>query len=264
MSRDLVRVDDLTVSRNGRLLLDAVALTASSGEITGIVGPNGAGKSTLLRVLAGDVVGDSGGATLLDVDVAAATLQQLARLRAYVGPQQATDIVFRVEEVVAMGQHPFRSDGVDRGSTDGVIAAAMSRVDVGHLAERALRTLSSGEQQRVALARAIAQQSPVILLDEPTSALDVGHQEMVMKVLRQLAGEGVAVIAVLHDLNLAAVYADRVVLLDAGRARAVGAPREVFTAGQLSAAYRESMKVIDHPFRDCPLVLTTGAPRSSA
>ena len=97
-----------------------------------------------------------------------------------------------------------------------------------------------------------------MLLDEPTSALDVGHQEMVMGVLRSLADSGVAVGVVLHDLNLAAAHTDRVLLLDGGKAVAFGTPRQVLTARQLSVAYREPMEVIDHPFRDCPLVLTTG------
>ena len=108
------------------------------------------------------------------------------------------------------------------------------------------------------LARAIAQQTPAMLLDEPTSALDVAHQEMVMGVLRDMAAGGVAVVAVLHDLNLAAAHTDRVLLLDRGAAVACGPAQEVLTGSRLTAAYGEPMAVIDHPFRDCPLVLTTG------
>ncbi len=253
----LVGVATATVTRNGTDLLDAVSLEVASGEVVGVVGPNGAGKSTLLRVLAGDIEPDQGSASLVGEDVSTATLQHLARLRSYVGPQNLSDVVFRVEDVVAMGRHPDRAEA-DTAADAQIVAAAMSGVDIAHLAGRVMRTLSSGEQQRVQLARAIAQQTPVILLDEPTSALDVGHQEMVMAVLRSLARDGAAVVAVLHDLNLAAVHADRVLLLDRGVAVAFGTAREVLTSDRLSAAYRESMAVIDHPFRDCPLVLTTG------
>ena len=257
MMSALVVVDDVTVLRNDRLLLDSVSMRAAAGEVVGIVGPNGAGKSTLLRVLTGDIAPETGHAALMDVDPATATLQQLARLRSYVGPQSISDVVFRVEEVVAMGRYSLV--GSDVGATRRAVLAAMDLTDVGHLAGRALRTLSSGEQQRVGLARAIAQQAPVMLLDEPTSALDVGHQEMVLKALRRLAHDGATVITVLHDLNLAAVHTDRVVLLNGGKAQAMGTPRQVLTADILSGAYRESMEVIDHPFRDCPLVLTVGA-----
>ena len=244
----------LTVSRNGRSILDGVDLDVAAGELVGVVGPNGAGKSTLLRVLAGDIVPDAGKASIAGEDVSTSTVQRLAQLRSFVGPQSSSDVVFRVSDVVAMGKHGDR-----QAMTSEAIPAAMERVDIGHLADRVVRTLSSGEQQRVNLARAIAQAAPVTLLDEPTSALDVGHQELVMSVLRTLAGEGVAVVAVLHDLNLAAAHADRVLLLDAGSAAASGTPREVLTADRLSSAYAEPMAVIDHPFRDCPLVLTTRA-----
>lgn len=254
----LVAVTDVLVQRNGRPLLDAVSLEVAAGELIGIVGPNGAGKTTLLRVLSGDLAPDRGGAVLDNVEVAKASLQRLARLRSYVGPQTVSDVVFRTGDVVAMGRHPLasRSNGVVDAE---VVAAAMARVDIAHLVDREMRTLSSGEQQRVHLARAIAQQSPIMLLDEPTSALDVGHQETVMKVLRSLAEEGMAVIAVLHDLNLAAAHADRILLLGGGTAIAFGPPVAVLTAPRLSSAYAQPMEVMDHPFRDCPLVLTTGS-----
>lgn len=248
-----VTASGVTVTRGGRVLLDDVSLEVAAGSIVGIVGPNGAGKTTLLRVIAGDVHPDRGRATIGDLDVSTAGLRRLATLRAYVGPQVAGDVAFRVGEVVAMGLHPTR----DPGNSD-VVAGAMKSVDVASLQDREMRTLSSGEQQRVHLARAIAQQTPVILLDEPTSALDVGHQETVMSVLRSLSDAGVTVVAVLHDLNLAAAHADRLLLLDAGRDVAFGSPREVLTGELLSAVYRHPMHAIDHPLRDCPLVLTQG------
>ena len=253
----MISATDLVVIRNGRRLLDGVSLEVTGGEVVGVVGPNGAGKSTLLRVLAGDIVPDDGVASLDSADVSALTVQGLARLRSFVGPQSVSDVVFRVADVVGMGRHPGRDDGdpnVDRR----IVNESMARVDITHLADRVMKTLSSGEQQRVHLARAIAQQSPAIFLDEPTSALDVAHQETVMAVLRDLAGAGVAVVAVLHDLNLAAAHTDRVLLMDGGAAIACGPPREVLTGSRLTAAYNEPMEVIEHPYRDCPLVLTTG------
>ncbi len=250
----MIEARDITVTRNGRTLLHSISLVADRGDIVGIVGPNGAGKSTLLRVLAGDIPPDGGSASLSDENVAETTLRRLAWLRAFVGPQSDSDVGFSGADVVAMGLHTRRVNV----EGDQLALDAMASLDVANLGDRVMRTLSSGEQQRVHLARAIVQQAPVLLLDEPTSALDVGHQEMVMRVLRQLALQGTAVVAVLHDLNLAAAHADRLLLLDSGESVASGPPREVLTADRLSAAYREPMDVVEHPFRDRPLVLTTG------
>lgn len=255
---DAVGAESVTVVRSGNALLEDVDVTVEPGEVLGVVGPNGAGKTTLLRVLSGDIHPSRGRATIMGETAAAATVQHLAHLRSYVAPQVSADISFRVGQVVAMGRHPHRVPGVHQPDEDRIVGDAMERFDISHLVGREVRTLSSGEKQRVALARAVAQQAPVMLLDEPTSALDVGHQELVMTVLRELADDGVAVAVVLHDLNLGAAFADRVLLLDRGRAVAVGTPRQVFTGDALSRAYRVPMQVIDHPFRNCPLVLTAG------
>jgi iron complex transport system ATP-binding protein len=206
-------------------------------------------------VIAGDIVPDEGRVRIGEIDPATIGLRRLAKLRAFLGPQAESEIAFHVEEVVAMGRHPFRESAAPVESDDDV-SDAMAAVDVAQLADRVMTTLSSGEQQRVQLARILAQRAQVVLLDEPTSALDVGHQETVMAVLGGLAARDVAVVVVLHDLNLAAAHADRLLLLDSGRAVAYGAPRQVLTSELLSAAYRHPMRAIDHPFRDCPLVLT--------
>lgn len=132
----------------------------------------------------------------------------------------------------------------------------MNSTDVAHLATRPVASLSTGERQRVGLARVLAQDTLVVLLDEPTSALDIGHQEAVMRLLRTTAAGGTAVLAVLHDLNLAAAHADRIILLDGGRVRTSGSPEEVLRSDILSDVYKQRMRVIPHPDRDCPLVLT--------
>lgn len=245
----------INLRRGDADLLVDVSLEVSAGTLVGIVGPNGAGKSTLLRVLAGDIDPDTGRAALAGIDVGTASVRKLATLRSFVRSQTASDVVFRVGEVVAMGRHPFR-DSAARSDDDQIVADAMAMVDIVRLRERQMRTLSSGEQQRVQLARAIAQRTPVILLDEPTSALDVGHQEMTMTVLRNLANDGVAVVSILHDLNLAAAHADQILLMDSGALTASGTPVEVLTGASLSAAYGYPIQVTEHPFRGCPLVLT--------
>lgn len=249
-----IRVENVTYRVGDARLLEEVRVSGARGEIVAVVGPNGAGKSTLLRVMAGDVRPTSGHAFIGEVDVSRATLHQLAELRAFLGPQSTSPNPFTVQEVVAMGRHPHRRTTQEGEAS--IVAAAMASTDVAALSHRPLASLSTGELQRVGLARIIAQQTPVLLLDEPTSALDVGHQEAVMRVLRGLAESGATIVTAVHDLNVAAAHADRVVLLDRGHAVATGAPVDVLTATSLSLVYGQPMAVIPHPHRDCLLVLT--------
>lgn len=251
-----VRAEEIAYRRGRSTLLDGVSLMAQPGEVLGIVGPNGSGKTTLLRILAGDLVPTAGRAWVQGVDTSHATLQDLAKLRAYLGPDGVSINPFSVRDVVTMGRHPHRRAMMEAAEHDAIVESAMERTDVIHLASREMDSLSTGEQQRAGLARVIAQETPVLLLDEPTSALDIGHQEKVMAVLKALTNAGTTIVVVLHDLNLAAAHADRLILLDGGRAVAAGTPTEVLTGERLSAIYRQPMQVTSHPHRDCPLVLT--------
>ncbi len=191
--------------------------------------------------------------------VAAHAPGELARRRAVLAQHQVTDIPFSAQAVVAMGRFPHRRDPENSAANDAAaVSAALERTAVAHLGERTFATLSGGEQTRVALARVLAQDTPLLLLDEPTTALDVRHEELVMRLAADLAAAGRAVVAVLHDLNAAAAYADRIVLMHAGRIRADGPPREVLDETLLSEVYEQALRVVDHPFRDCPLVLVAG------
>ena len=258
-----VQAERITYRRASAVLVDEVSLTADPGEILGIVGPNGAGKTTLLRVLAGDLAPSSGRARVQDVDTSRAPLQELAHLRAYLSPRGVSENPFTVRDTVTMGRHPHRRAMIDAGEHEAIVESAMEQTDVIHLAERVMSSLSTGEQQQVGLARVIAQETPVLFLDEPTSALDIGHQENVMQVLRSQAREGTAVLVILHDLNLAAAHTDRIILLNAGQAIATGLPSEVLTSDRLSSVYRQPIKVVPHPHRKCPLVLTIDPPDRS-
>ena len=180
----------------------------------------------------------------------------LSQLRAYLGPEGVSDNPFTVRDVVTMGRHPHHRAMTDPSEHEAIVESAMEKTDILHLASRAMDSLSTGEQQRVGLARVIAQETPVLLLDEPTSALDIGHQETVMSVLRSIAREGTAIVAILHDLNLAAAHTDHIMLLHEGRTVAVGSPSEVLTSESLSTVYHQPVQVTSHPHRDCPLVLT--------
>jgi len=241
----------------GQHLVDGVNLVGSKGEVVALVGPNGAGKSTLIGLLSGDMKPSSGTIAINDVDVAAAAPADLALLRAVMRQGSPRDVPFTARSVVQMGRHPHRSDvGASLDRDEKAIRSAMEKTDTVHLAGRIFATLSGGEQTRIVMARILAQSTPLVLLDEPTTALDVGHHEQILTELRQLAQDSACVVAVLHDLNAAAYYADRILIMSEGSIQAEGPPAEVLTAELLSDIYRHELTVVEHPTRGCPLVLT--------
>ncbi|MBO3089074.1 heme ABC transporter ATP-binding protein [Cellulomonas dongxiuzhuiae] len=242
----VLRAEGVRVAYGAHTVLDGVDLEVDAGEVVALVGPNGAGKSTLLSVLGGDPRPDAGRVLLDGVELQAQDLRRLARRRAVMLQETRLSFPFRVEEVVHMGRHPWRGTPQEDGD-DAVVAAAMSDADVVHLAARTVPTLSGGEKARTSFARTLAQQAPVLLLDEPTAALDVRHQEALLARVRQAARGGAAVVVVLHDLTLAAAWADRVVVLADGRVRADGAPADVLTSDLLSAVYQHPVDVWHRP-----------------
>lgn len=235
----MLKISDLCVSLAGRKVLHRVSLAAQPGQITAIVGPNGSGKTTLLRAMTGDIP-YQGLARLNGLDVATTKPWQLATTRAVLAQATQLAFPFTVAEVVRLG---LRSSVVD-GQTD-LPARALAIVGLASYANRAFQDLSGGEQQRAHLARVLLQVwQPVgpdgprwLFLDEPVSSLDIGHQLMVMGIARRFADAGGGVVAVMHDLNLTAMFADQMALLHNGHLAAIGNPHQVMTDGTLSAAY---------------------------
>jgi iron complex transport system ATP-binding protein len=247
----MMQVNAISVERRGRRILDAVSLDLRPGELLAIVGPNGAGKTTLLGAMAGDL-GPSDGAVSLDGRLLRHwTPLDLARRRAVMPQASKLGFSLPVQEVVALGRAPYRQIH-DRHIHAAAIERAIALADIGHLARRAYATLSGGEQQRVQLARAIAQlnledaaAAPLLLLDEPTASLDLAHAHAVLKVSRDLAGRGVAVAAVLHDLPLAYRYAAQVAVLQGGRLQALGPPQAVLTPDLLRRVFAVEAAIYD-------------------
>jgi iron complex transport system ATP-binding protein len=236
-------LDAVGVTLDGRPVLDDVTLEARPGEVLALVGPNGAGKSTLLAVLSGERHPDSGTVTLDDRPLADYAPLELARRRAMLTQDNALSFPFRVREVLEMGRSPWaRTPQLD--DDDRALAAAAAQADVEHLLDRRFTELSGGERARVSLARVLAQDTGIVLLDEPTTALDLRHQEDVLRVARELAAAGRAVVVVLHDLSLAGAVADRVGLLADGRLVALGTPAKVLTAAAVSKVYGVEVEVI--------------------
>lgn len=264
MPDPIVVAEHITYRVGDATLVDGVDLVGHPGEVIAVLGPNGAGKTTLLRLLAGDLLPAEGDLKVNGIDTRSAAPLDLAKLRSVMRQGGASDIPFTALAVVEMGRHPHRSgEGASRDVDRAAIRSAMERTDTLQLADRTFSTLSGGEQTRVIMARVFAQAAPLALLDEPTTALDVAHQERVLGEMRQLAADDACVIAVLHDLNAAAFHADRIVLMEGGLIRAEGLPTEVLNADLLGDVYRQSMTVVEHPTRGCPLVLITdGDPQS--
>ncbi|WP_411059180.1 heme ABC transporter ATP-binding protein [Streptomyces sp. E11-3] len=250
----VAEADALRVRLGAREVLAGVSLTARAGEVLALVGPNGAGKSTLLAAIAADLPAADGVVRICGRPAAAWTPPELALRRAVLPQSAALSFPFAVEEVVRMGRAPWA--GTPREDEDDpVVAEAMARAEVTEFAARPFSALSGGERARVALARVLAQRAPLLLLDEPTAALDLRHQELVLRICRERAAAGDAVVVVLHDLGLAAAYADRVAVLHEGRVAADGAPADVLEAELLSRVYRQPLEVLPHPRTGALLVI---------
>jgi len=246
-------VRNVSVIQGAAHLLRDVSMTIEGGQVVALVGPNGAGKSTLLNVMSGDIAPDRGDVFLDGQPLPGISLRERARARAVLPQQTFLQFGFRAREVVAMGRTPLPP--VAKTEDAAAIAGALEQTETHHLAERPFPTLSGGEQTRVSLSRIVAQQTPMILLDEPTAALDLRHQHLVMQSARRHADDGGAVVAILHDLNLAMTYADRIGLLHAGRLVAFDAPWNVAKPELLASVFDYPLIVTGHPEGGQPLIL---------
>ena len=229
---------DLTYRHPGGRGVEGVDLAVGAGELVGVLGPNGAGKSTLVRLLSGVLAPERGEVRLGGDPLASLAPRERARRLAVVPQEPAIELPFTALELVLLGRHPHLAGFAFESELDLERArAALGRTGVETLADRDVATLSSGERQRVILARALAQEAPVLLADEPASFLDLRHQVETFDLLRDLADAGRAVLVVLHDLNLAAEYCDRVVLLREGQVFAAGRAETTLTYANLTRVY---------------------------
>jgi iron complex transport system ATP-binding protein len=253
----MLKLTSLSVHYDSRPILRPVSLTVHRGEVLALIGPNGAGKSTLIRAASGALKPTSGQATADSVDLHRLSPEARARWLAVVPQAVHLPPAFTALDTVLMGRTPYLGWLGRESEADREIAlAAMARTCTAELADRRVGELSGGESQRVLIARALAQSAPVLLMDEPTAHLDLKHQSGILGLVRGLAHDsGLAVLIVLHDLNLAAQYADRVALIAEGEIRALGAPETVLTADHLGPAYGLPVNVFAHPVNGAPLVL---------
>ena len=252
----MLKIENLSVSYGSRQILHNISLAVQGGEILALIGPNGAGKSTLIRAASG-VVPFSGQVRTNGDTFHALTPIQRARYIAVVPQAVSLPPAYTVWETVLMGRTPHLGFLGQTSRADEELARrALERVHADELSERRVGELSGGERQRILLARALCQSTPILLLDEPTAHLDLQYQVSLLDLVRDLAhNDHLAVLIALHDLNLAARYADRVALMVAGEIKALGSTREVLTPELISNAYGLLVQVVEHPFAGGPLVL---------
>lgn len=246
VSRPMLQLESATVTYGSATVpaLERVSVDVAPGELVAVTGPNGSGKTTLLRGLLGLVPLAAGSASVDGRAVAAWTRSELARVVGVVTQREETVFPLRVEETVLLGRYARLGPLSPVGDDDRhAVAAALERCDAAHLAGRRIDELSGGEWQRVRVARALAQEPRALVLDEPTASLDVRHAMELFELIAELADTGLAALLVTHELNFAARFADRVLLLDAGRAAALGPPLEVLTRELLSEVFRWPLEI---------------------
>ena len=253
----MLRANHLAVKRGPCTVLADIDLQLQPGEVLGVLGPNGAGKSTLLGALSGELAPAQGEVSLAGRRLSDWSGQERAHRQAVLPQSPTLNFAFPVEQVVAMGRLPHASGRVRDAE---IVAAALQAADAAHLSGRSYLALSGGERQRVHLARVLAQLWPgaagqTLLLDEPTSMLDPLHQHTTLQAVCEFAGRGAAVMVILHDLNLAARYCDRLLLLQGGRPHVLGTPDEVLNAVALEAVFGLQVLIQRHPERGHPLIV---------
>lgn len=241
----IITAKDISYSIGDKPILHNLSFVMQPGEVTVVLGPNGAGKSTLLRILSGEQAPVSGTVLLNDKDLSTLSLLHLARCRAVLSQQYMLNLPFSCEEIVMMGRYPHFNNRPGKADHD-IVQQCMNEMQVAQFTGRLYQTLSGGEQQRVQMARVLAQLRSVhaadatgklLLLDEPTASLDCLHQQACLQKARELAKQGYTVVIILHDLNLAAQFADNIILLKNGRLVIQGAMQDVLQPEHIAHAY---------------------------
>lgn len=242
-------------------ILHDVSFQVAEGEIFGIIGPNGGGKSTLLSIMSGLLPAKKGEALFRDKPVTQYKKRELARQIAVLEQDGTPPLPFTVEEVVAMGRYPWLKPFAGLTEADQqVVDKILAQLSLTDIRKQPVNTLSGGQRQLVSLARAMAQEPQVLILDEPTTFLDIGHQIQVMQHVRQWhENKHLTVIMVLHDLNLAAQYCQRLLLLDQGTVKAIGSVDDILKEQTISNVYHTELVMVKHPILDIPQLLLHGA-----
>jgi iron complex transport system ATP-binding protein len=253
----MIEVKDIVFSYDGARVIDGVSFSVADGEFVGVIGPNGSGKTTLLKLLSKVLRVDSGSISIKGKDISRIAQREFAQTISVVPQESNVLFPFTVREIVLMGRYPHLGALAFERQNDFLIADEMMKTtDVAQFADRLITEVSGGEKQRVIIARALAQEPAVMLLDEPTALLDIRHQIDVHELLKSLNEKRrMTILCVLHDLNLAAQYCKRIIMLDRGKVAADGAPLEVLTPENISRVFGVNALVQQHPHTGAPIVM---------
>jgi iron complex transport system ATP-binding protein len=256
-SHVMIHVENLSKSFGAEHILKHIDFSVAQGAFFGIIGPNGSGKSTLLQTISGIEPASEGHVWLEGKEVSAYSIKELARWVTVLPQDALPPVRFSVREVVEMGRYPFQSWlGYEEQDSSALIDSIMSKFDIAEFADRQVEQLSGGERQRVALAKSMAQQPRLLLLDEPTTFLDIGYQIQMMDYIRSWQNEAdLTIVAVLHDLNLAAQYCDQLLVLHEGEVLGMGTPKEILTSALIEQVYGTKPILIQHPVSGVPQIL---------
>ncbi|MBU1869291.1 MAG: ABC transporter ATP-binding protein [Candidatus Omnitrophica bacterium] len=260
---DLLKIKNLSGGYGQDLVIKDISFNVKKGDFLGIIGPNGSGKSTLLRLMTRVLLPKSGRAIYEGRDISLIPLKEFSKKVSFVSQETVINFSFLVSEIVLMGRIPHLARLQFEGKRDFEIAQnALELTDTAHLKEKEINALSAGERQRVIIAKALAQEPILLFLDEPTSHLDIGHQIQMLNLLKKLNHEkNLTIVMVLHDLNLASEYCNRILLLNEGRIYKEGAPREVLTYQNIEAVYKTVVVVNDNPISSKPYVILVSGDR---
>jgi iron complex transport system ATP-binding protein len=255
----MISIRDIVAGYGEHVVLDGVSLEVKRGEFIGLIGPNGCGKTTLMRVISGVLPARSGAVLMEGSDVRHFKRRELARSMAVLSQDLGADLSFTVREIALMGRAPHLPRiGVETRADRNIAEHAMVVADIWHLADQPVNRISGGERQRAFFAMCLAQQPRVLLLDEPMSHLDIGHQITMLELIRGLnRTEGLTVMAVFHDLNLAAEYCDRLMVLHRGKVQAIGPARDVVTPDMIRRVYDAEVDVEPNRKSGKPFVVVT-------
>ena len=243
----MIELEDVGYRINGKWLVQDINLTIKNGLMWGFVGPNGAGKSTLLRIISGELTPTTGEIRFFGKPINSYEPKELARLRAYLQQKRDINFPFTALEVVLFGRYPYLNGTKETTSDIAIANKALQNVEAKAFTYRLYQTLSGGEASRIDIARILAQSPGLFLLDEPTNHLDPRHQLQILNLCKSICGEGKTVITAIHDLNLASMYADQLLMLKDGISVACGSPKTVLTQKMLTETYDISFYIVPHP-----------------